>query len=73
MTFTKLQNDFISYGDGDLYLLFERANDGSVTVHEDCYRTGGGVTYDSYVGASDDETTDICNRAVTILTDLNEN
>ncbi len=67
MTFTKLQNDFISYGDGDLYLLFERANDGSVTVHEDCYRTGGGVTYDPYVGASDDKLTDICNRAVTIL------
>ena len=72
MTFTKLQNDFISYEDGDLYLLFERANDGSVTIHED-YLTGGGVTYDPNVGASDDETTDICNRAVAILTDLNQN
>jgi hypothetical protein len=70
MTFTKLQNDFISYQDGELYLLFERANDDSVTVYEDRYYYDGGVTYDSNVGASDNKLTDICNRAVTILNDL---
>lgn len=67
--FTKLMKDFYSYQDQeqDLFLIFEKQKDGTMTVHEDYYRTGGGVTYDPNVGASDEELTAICDRAYTIL------
>ena len=67
--FTKLMDDFYTYQDQEqnLFLIFELEKDGTVTVHEDYYRTGGGIQYDPNVGASDDELTDICDRAYAIL------
>jgi hypothetical protein len=65
--FTKLMDDFYTYQEGNTYLIFELQRDGTVAVHEDYYRTGGGVQYDPNVGASDDELTDICDRAYAIL------
>lgn len=65
--FTKLMDDFYTYQEGNLYLIFEREKDGTVSVHVDKYMTGGGVQYDPCVGAGDDELTAICDRAYTIL------
>ena len=65
--FTKLMDDFYIYQEDSTYLIFELEKDGTVTVHEDYYRTGGGIQYDPNVGASGDELTAICDRAYTIL------
>ena len=52
--FTTLATDLLTYSEGDLFLIFEKEKDGSVTVHDETYRTGGGVTYDPCMGAGDD-------------------
>ena len=65
--FTTLATDLLTYSEGDLFLIFEKEKDGSVTVHDETYRTGGGVTYDPYMGAGDDNLTSICNTAYNFL------